>query len=187
MKVRIHTIAGICLLFSLAGCLQCFWAVAQTDTQGSPKQHRWSLDKPAEAEIVFGKDDRYLAALLCCWRIVVYEQQADRQVVNWDWDQFDGAVGEKKDFLVRDIDGDGYEEVAFRVTKTNLCLEENLAVVYSPERRAVFLLRFDGEAALHLSSNLKDDQKVREWLIAYWLEGHRADLQKITTTYDAQP
>jgi len=183
MKLRIQTIRGMCLLFSLAG----LWAVAQTKEQSSSKQHRWSLDKPAEAEFVFGKDDKYFAALLCCWHIVVYEQQAGRQVINWDWDKFDGTVGEKKDFLVRDIDGDGNEEVAFRITKTNLCLEENIAVVYSPEKRTVFLLRFDGDSALRLSPNLKDNQKVREWLIAYWQEGHRVDLQKITTTYEEQP
>jgi len=162
--------AGV-LLFLFAGILLC---------SGIRGQSR-------EAEIAFGKDHRYVAALLCCWRIVVYEQQAGKQVVNWEWDKFEGTVGEKKDFLVRDVDGDGNEEVAFQVTQMNMCLEENVAVLYSPEKQAVFLLKFDGESTAHLSPNLKDNQKVREWLVTYWQDRHRVDPAKITISYDAQP
>jgi len=186
MKHRTQIMAGACLFFSLAGCLVSR-AAAQTQEQSSSRQHKWSLGKPAEAEIPFGKDDKYFAALLCCWRIVIYEQQAGKQATNWDWDKFDGAVGEKKDFLVRDVDGDGNEEVAFQVTKMNMCLEESIAILYSPEKRTVFLLKFDGDSALRLSPNLKDNQKVRDWLVTYWQDRHRVDPAKITTTYDAQP
>lgn len=187
MKRRIQIIAGACLLLSLVVCLQCSRAVAQTREQISSKQQKWSLDRHAEAEVVFGKDDKYFAVLLCCWHILVYEQQGNRQVVIWDWDKFDGGVGEKNDFLVRDADGDGNEEVAFQISKLNFCLIENAAVLYSPEKRIVFLLKYDGDIGLHLSPNLKDNQKVREWLVKYWREWHRADLNKITVTYDAEP
>jgi hypothetical protein len=187
MKHRIQVIAGTCLLLSLAVCVQCSWAVGQTKEQISSKQQKWSLDRHAEAEVGFGKDNKYFAALLCCWHILVYEQQGNKEVIIWDWHGFDEGLGEKNDFLVRDVDGDGNEEVAFQISKLNFCHLENAAVLYSPEKRIVFLLKYDGDIDLHLSPNLKDNPKVREWLVKYWQEAHRVDLNKITVTYDAEP
>jgi hypothetical protein len=183
MGRRIWIIAGKCLLLPLAVCLQCFWAAAQTNEQ----PQKWSLDRPALAEAVFGKDDKYVAALYCCWHIRVYVQQGNRKGMIWDWDKFDGGEGFKDDFLVRDVDGDGNEEVAFRISKSNFCRLESAAVLYSPERRIVFLLRHDGEIGLHLSPNLKDNQKAREWLVKYWQDWYKGDLNKIAVTYDAEP
>jgi hypothetical protein len=187
MKRLIQLIAAICLVLSLAACLVCSRVAAQPREQGSPDQQKLSPDRPAEAEFVFGKDGRYSAALLCCWRILVYEQQGNRRVMIWDWDKFDGGEGFKNDFLVRDVDGDENEEVAFQIGKMNFCFLENAAALYSPEKRIVFLLKYDGDIGLHLSPNLKDNHKVREWLIKYWQERYRADLNKITVTYDAEP
>jgi hypothetical protein len=64
---------------------------------------------------------------------------------------------------------------------------ESAAVLYSPEKRTVCLLQHDGEIGLHLSPNLKDNQKAREWLVKYWQDWYREDLNKITVTYDAEP
>lgn len=187
MKRRIQIIAGTCLLFSLAVCLQCSWAVAQTKEPVSSKQQKLSLDRPAEAKFIFGKNDKYSAVLLCCWHILVYEQRGDRQVIIWDWDKFDGAVGQKDDLLVRDVDEDGDEELIFQISKLNMCLTENTAVLYSPEKRTVFLLKYDGDTSLRLSPNLKDNQKIKECLVKYWQERRRVDLNKISVTYDAEP
>lgn len=187
MKRRIQIIAGTCLLFSLAVHLQRSWAVAQTKEPVSSKQQKLSLDRPAEAKFIFGKNDKYSAVLLCCWHILVYEQRGDRQVIIWDWDKFDGAVGQKDDLLVRDVDEDGDEELIFQISRLNMCLTENTTVLYSPEKRTVFLLKYDGDTSLRLSPNLKDNQKIKECLVKYWQERRRVDLNKISVTYDAEP
>jgi hypothetical protein len=181
MKRHIRIIAALCLSFSAAACVPCSWAAAQSGGE------KCSLGLPAEAEVAFGKEGRFSAVLLCCWRVVVCETRGETRELVWDWDKSDGGVGFKEDFLVRDVDGDGSEEVAFQVSKASFCTVENEAVLYSPERRHVFLLKYDGDIRLRLSPSLKDNQKVRDWMIGYWRGRCGADLQKITITYDAEP
>ncbi len=186
MKHRNRIRAGTGLLLWTIICFPWSWAVAQTEKQEPSKLAKLSVDRPAEAEVVFGKEGKYRAVLLCCWRILVCEQLGDGQAIIWDWKDFDGGTSEKRYFLARDVDGDGNEEVAFQIGRVNSCREENLAVLYSPQKRAASLLMFDGESTLHLSPDLKDNSVAREWLMKYWQERYRADLDKITITYDAK-
>ena len=189
MGHRICTVAGKRSLLPLLVlvCLQCSSAGAQTKEQTSADQQGRLFDRPVVAEAAFGKDNKYLAMLFCCWDIEVYERQGNMQKMIWDWNTFDGAEGFKEDFVVRDVDADGSTEVAFRTSKTNFCRLESAAVLYSPEKKIVCLLQDDGETGLHLSPNLKDNQKAREWLVKYWQDWYKGDLNKITVTYDAKP
>jgi hypothetical protein len=187
MRRQIRIVAGKFLLFPLLVSLECSWAAGQSKDEVTAGQQKGSPDRPALAEARFGQHDQYLAALFCCWHVRVYERRGSREEIIWDWDKFGGGEGFKDDFLVRDVDEDGNKEVAFRISKANFCRLESAAVAYSPEKRTAFLLRHDGEIGLHLSPNLKDNHKTRDWLIKYWQDWYKGDLSKITVAYDAEP
>ncbi len=192
MGQRVCAVAGRRLLWSLLIlvcllCLQHSSAAAQVREQISSGWQKEPFDKPVMSEVVFGKNSEYLAVLFCCWNIRVYEKQGNMLKMIWDWQKFSGADGFKEDFLVRDVDADGKEEVAFRTSKASFCRVESSAVLYFPGKRTVCLLQHDGELGLYLSPNLKDDMKSREWLVKYWQDWYRGDITKLTVTYDAQP
>ncbi len=182
MRHRDWITAGTIFLLLLTGSSQR----ADAGVQSLSGQQKWSSERPPVAETVFGSEDKYFAVLHCCWRIVLYERQPSLDVVLWDWDKPD-TTAQQRDFLVRDVDGDGNEEVAFHVFRLNMCLEENETVLYSPEKRTLYLLKYDGGARLQFSANLMENRKIREWLTNFWLERRAVDFARLIVTYDAQP